>query len=287
MSLGMQSPRAKANRADPFDIWWNNTRFHTTGPWKPIHDLLHKLFERGATLRQIQDIDLLGGCLIIGDMWTFDSDKNNSSMRPKRDHHASRPFALLLPNDAVLEAEIEKLKAKKKGYQKLLMHAVELGEKAIHEIARKYQTVPLLPALLEFHVPDLIQHALSRRGSKLDSWGSFFLLPVTEYMKQALGRPYYRVAYDLLQVYRGRGLSRQFKRSEHAKGKSKAIDRIKKLKRLHPLWAGALVPLFLQLQLNRDGITEYRASGRAYLAQKRRIEPITFMVNRYLQPLGL
>jgi hypothetical protein len=144
-----------------------------------------------------------------------------------------------------------------------------------------------MPTFLEFHVADVIQHALSRKGSKLDSWGSFFLLAVTEYMKQEFGKPRYKLADDLLQAYRTLCPYLQFKRGGYAKGKSRAIDRIQKLKRSHPLWADALLPLLLQLQLNHDGIREYRASGRAYLAQKRSTEPITFMVNRYLEPLEL
>ena len=49
----------------------------------------------------------------------------------------------------------------------------------------------------------------------------------------------------------------------------------------------ALTPILLQLQLSRNGIREYRASGRRYLKQKLSTEPITYMLNRYLEPLGL
>jgi hypothetical protein len=287
-----KKPRPDLLSQTDFDIWWNDTHFRTIGPLGVIHRLLEKLYKRGATLRQIQEIDTLGKCLIMGDIWATEID--NSLIRRKRSHHAARSFAPLCPDEAFLKAEIEelkveieRLKAEIEGYRKLLIHAVETEEKGLQEIAQRFQRTPLIPALLEFHVPDVIQHTLSRRGSKLDSWGSFFLLAVTEYMKQELGRPHYSVAYDLLRAYRGLGRGRQFKRSEYAKGKSKTIDRIKKLKRAHPLWADALIPLLLQSQLDRDGIREYRASARAYLERKRAIEPISFMVNRYLEPLGL
>jgi hypothetical protein len=104
-------------------------------------------------------------------------------------------------------------------------------------------------------------------------------------MKQEFGKPRYTLAYDLLRAYRTLCPYRQCKRGEYAKGKSKAIDRIKKLKRSHPLCTDALVPILLQLQLNRDGITAYRASGRGYLGRKRATGPF-FMVNRYLESLG-
>ena len=276
-----------------FDIWWNNTHFRSEGPFRSIYDSFKGLYEIGARLYQIQDIDTLGKCLVLGDIWAADIDNDNSSTRRKRNHHKMRSFAPLSPDEALLKAEIEELKAEieklkaENVYRKLLLDTVRAGEKGLQEMAQRFRLSPLVPALLEFHVPDLIQHTLSRMGSKLDSWGSFFLLSVTEYMKQELRTPLYRVADDLMRAYRTVWPYRQLKQSEYADGKSKAIDRIKKLKRSHPLWADALTPILLQLQLNRDGTREHRASGRAYLERKRTTEPIICLVDRYLQPLGL
>src|SRR6266478_653361 len=240
------------------DTWWNDKYFYITGPRELVYPSLKKLFDRGVTLHQIQEIDLLGGALVMGDLWAFDIDNSASSIRRKRNHHKMRSFAPFCLDEAFL-AEIEQLKseteAKKESYRKLLLDTVRTWENNIQVMMpRCFWLSPLLPALCEFLVPDLIQHTLSRRGSKLDSWGSFFLLAVTEYMKQELDTPLYGVADDLLRAYRKLGLSigltlglsRQFKRSEFADGKSKAINRIKNLKRLHPLWADALNPLFLQ-----------------------------------------
>jgi hypothetical protein len=278
-----------------FDIWWKARYFYPEGNHKPLYSCLKKFHERGATLYQIQEIDTLGGYLIIGDMWATDIDNNNSSIRRKRSHHAMRSFAPLRPYEAFLKAEIEELKAEienlkaaKENYRKLFIHAVEAGEKGFQEMAQRFQPSFLMPALMEFHVPDLIQHAFSRSGRKFDSWGSFFLLGVTEYMKQELRTPHYRVADDLLRAYRTlTSFPLKPGRPGRRGGKSRAIDRIRKLKQSHPHWNNALTPILLQLQLNRNGIREYRASGRRYLKQKLATEPITYMVNRYLEPLGL
>src|SRR5262249_51452542 len=172
----------------------------------------------------------------------------------------SKDEILALRNE--IDARIESAK-------KLLLDSLRTGEKKLQGLAQQFEGMAILPALLEFGVPDLIQHMLSRRGSRLDSWGSFFLLAATEYMKQELGRPHYRTAYDLLRAYRTLYPYRQLKWSEHAKGKSKAIDRIKKLKRAHPLWADALAPLLLYLDLSRD----VRTCVRTYLERKRASEP--------------
>ena len=122
-----------------FDTWWEARYFYTEGNHhKPLYSCLKKLYEGGAALYQIQEIDTLGGCLIIGDMWATDIDDNNSLIRRKRSHHAMRSFASLHPKESILKAEIEllkaeieELKAEKEGYQKLLLDTVRAGEKEI------------------------------------------------------------------------------------------------------------------------------------------------------------
>ena len=112
-------------------------------------------------------------------------------------------------------------------------------------MAQRFRLSPFMPALLEFHVPELIQHALSRSGgNKLDSWGSFFLLEVTEYMKQEFGQPRYGLADNLLRAYRTL-TSFPLRPVQHRGSKSRALDRIGKLKQSHPLWMDALTPILL------------------------------------------
>jgi len=181
-----------------FDIWWNDTHFHRIGPLGRIYGLLGKLYAGGAVLRQIRAIDVLGAYPIIVDIHCdfppIRRKKSHHKMEffdPSRLDQASKEEILALRNE--IDARIENAK-------KGLLDRLRTGEKELQKLAQSED--PFVPAVLEFALSDLIQHTLSRRGSKLDSWGSFFLLAATEYMKRELGRPHYGTAYDLLRAYR-------------------------------------------------------------------------------------
>jgi hypothetical protein len=169
---------------------------------------------------------------------------------------------------------------------KLLYEALKSGEEMIQKLSRRCQTSPLLPALLEFHLPQILQHQLAHRGSKNDSWGSFFLLAVTEYMKKELGRPYYRLADELLRAYRTLAAS-PVSPQKRSGGKARTIDRVKKLKIAHPNWEKVLSPILLQLQLNRNGTKKHRASTREAFEIWNSTRPLTQLVFGHLHARGI
>src|SRR5262249_11260741 len=127
-----------------FDIWWNDTHFHTIGPLGLIHCLLGKLYTGGAALRQIKAIDVLGAYLIIGDIGTW----NFPPIRRKKSHHkisffdasrldqASRDEILALRNE--IDARIESAK-------KLLLDSLRTGEKKLQGLAQQFEGMAILP----------------------------------------------------------------------------------------------------------------------------------------------
>jgi hypothetical protein len=265
--------------ATEFETWWNGKYLYNyDSRYQSLYKALKKLYDRGAPIHCIHELDILGCCLILGDTWTTGID--NSWPRRKRNHRSTSSPAPLHLNDSL------NLQTKVEGALNGLRDAVD----DIETMARRFQRSPLLAALLEFHVPQLVQHGLPRKGDKLDSWGSFFLLAVTEYMKQEFGqrKPHYRLADELLRAYRTIVPYRLKRRErERTGGKARAIDRIKKLKQSHPLWCDALTPLLLQLQLNRNGVKNMRASTRNFLERWESTKPLTRLVGHHLGTLGL
>lgn len=254
--------------ATDFDTWWTENYFYKLGQHKLLWKTLGGLSYRNrASVDFIRDIDALGKLLIYGDTVTAETA---DSLEPRRRRHRANKAPTPLPSVATL------------GW--LAKFAI-VQQEQLYQFIKRFGAPVALPALLEFQLLPAIHNTLSRRGDKLDSWGSFFLLAVTELMEQELGNPKFRVADDLLRAYRTLASSYRFKKRElswgKARAKSRAISRIRKLKEDHPLWPEVLDPLLLQLQLNRDGVTKYRASARNFLEQWKTTNPLAKLVDHH------
>lgn len=83
--------------------------------------------------------------------------------------------------------------------------------------------MPILEVLREYYPP-----VLPKRGNKGDPWGSFFLLAVTEHMRENTKHPHFQVAIGLLRKVRS-----QSGKSAH---RETATARVQQLKKSHPNW---------------------------------------------------
>jgi hypothetical protein len=144
---------------------------------------------------------------------------------------------------------------------KAALESLEEIDEIVTEMRKRFKGSVLFPALEEFLLPHIFRRYWSR-GKKVDMWGAFFLLIVTEYMKTVCDRPKYRLADDLLRatrrVFNQAKLKRPPLTHNHdidSDGRFRVAGRISKLKSEHPNWAAVVNPVIRQLhkQGNKNG----------------------------------
>jgi hypothetical protein len=283
MKVGDMPKQSKLKKTPnaAFLSWWEPRYFFTTGKHESLYRIYEELHGHGVDLN---DIDMLSHILLLGDSITF--TLNSSRRRPKRKHvRTKHPLPKL--SDLHL-SEVLALAEQSERRRKSLFAALGEADKMLHEVAQSFTRSPLLPALLEFHLLDLFR--LSKVGQKSDSWGSFFLLLVTEYFKNELNHAdtramahgkaiqHYREADELLRacrIFNGQ-LDGSAKTSSKKRRKWTAAKRIEKLKKSHPNWLDTVVPILLQLQLIRNGESHrYRAHTRRFVERWILAQPLT------------
>ena len=115
-----------------------------------------------------------------------------------------------------LERELSDMNAYLDGEQKKLEEYIRLLAPAM----------PAYPILEKYHMQQSQQRG---PGNRMDKWGSFFLLVLTEHMKECTGgKPFHRPVYRLLRIFQGK--------PNVANPRVSAAVRISKLKELHPDW---------------------------------------------------
>jgi len=149
------------------------------------------------------------------------------------------------------------LESKVESLSKALAEVLDEIEEATLELRRLGNGSPLLLALDEFFLPHLF-HSCWSRGKKVDLWGSFFLLIVTEYMRSACDKPRHRLVDELLRAVRKQFRARlalpprTHNHSISLDGRSRAAVRIAELKKAHPNWVGVVAPINRCLDMNKN-----------------------------------
>lgn len=291
--------------------WWASKYFYTDGKHKPLYCIYGELEGHGFNL---DDIDMLCQILTLGDSITT-SELNGSRTRPKTRRHVRTRHALPPLSDIHL-SEVKALADEAEQGRKSLFVTLSYVDKKLHELAQhktldELAPLPVIPALLEFNLLDRCR--FSKVGQKSDLWGSFFLLLVTEYFKNESDHvgamahgtaiQHYREAGELLRACRilhGRleeespFKHRRIKTGSKKPGSSKkrrkwtVAKRIENLKKSHPDWSDAVVPILLQLQLIRNGESHrYRANTRRFVERWISERRLTKKFLRELERRGL
>jgi hypothetical protein len=200
-----------------FKNWWDEKYFYADGHHRPLYNVYLKLDKAGADL---DHIEAFCNCLRLGDLF-------GDLLLSKRTKSKRKSLAI--------ESRAEKL-------NKAIAEAIDGVEQRFRS--------PLGAALNEFFLPHIL-HVCWSRGKKVDMWGSFFLLVVTEYMKSTRGKPRYRLVDDLLRSVRNllqAQLGLPGKSALSPDGRSRAAVRIEKLKRKSALFR------FIALELSRRSL---------------------------------
>ena len=180
----------------------------------------------------------------------------NRTKPKKQSHHLKRiPLKEMKLGQALgMAAEADRL-------LKAALDGLEAFDEIVTEMKKPFKGSVLFAALEEFLLPHIFRRYWSR-GKKVDMWGAFFLLIVTEYMKTVCGHPKNRLADDLLRATRRVFNQAKVKRPPPthnrdigSDGRFRVAGRIRKLKDEHPNWAAVVVPIIRQLhkKSNKNG----------------------------------
>lgn len=158
-----------------FNTWWHHHHFQTSDPRYQIYRKLHAI---GGDLDYI---DFLSSLFSSGDR-----AMHQRAIKKKKRKWPPKGLTLQSLLDSVEEVEKilpswEESKAK----QKTL-----------------FRKLPILSVYDQYHYPQI------GRGRSADSWGTFFLLGVTEHLRQKAGKPHHALAYRLLRALRPPSLHR-------------------------------------------------------------------------------
>jgi hypothetical protein len=219
-----------------FKTWWNEKYFYADGHYRPLHNVYAKLHKAGADL---DNVETFSNCLRYGDTVLASLLALATPARKYQRIKHNFPLTMRLGEALALETEVESLKKRR---DEIINETLSKIVESMQEMRQRFEKSALLPAMEEFHLPDIFQSHFSR-GRKPDLWGSFFLLAVTEHMKSVVGKPSYRLADELLRAVRRLHQARlpsllYLKNSTtRLNGKCNAAVRISKLKKTHPNWA--------------------------------------------------
>lgn len=105
--------------------------------------------------------------------------------------------------------------------------------------------MPILEVLREYYPP-----VLPKKGNRSDPWGSFFLLAVTEHLREKKCRPCFRGTFRLLKKIGGRS-----KRSARREKDSAGV-RVQRLKQSHPNWRYHFALVKKQFHLDKKVVNQ-------------------------------
>ena len=218
-----------------FQSWWNDRYFYTNDPiYSQLYDVYKRLFEAGADLDYIEGICQL--LFVADDDVNFqieDVSKNtphkflslgHPSGRSRRIKEgivrAEKELGIRLDKNSIKEVESEirgKLKEHLENQQKRLEEKFKRTSEAV------FKKNPIDGILMEYASGQL----LYTTGQRSDDVGSFFLLAISEHLREKRRQPKYALAAKLLQEVR-----------QNSKSLSRldAMVRVDKLKKSHPNW---------------------------------------------------
>lgn len=224
-----------------FEQWWDENHFYTA---TPLYQIYRRLHVAGANL---SFVDFLCHCLRLGDGLLTPVRQARAVWRAKLKRERSKEWAVLRrlgPLES--KKELENLQADR---PTLIAEQQEKFRQLEKYLLRFRKLLGFSLILHEYGWSQLLQ----RRGRNADTWGSFFLLALTEHLKTIGGKPRHHDADRLLRLAR-----QSLRPNSDAKvnGKSRAAVRIAELKANHPDWSSALKLLELQSRIITGAMIE-------------------------------
>jgi len=201
------TPLGERELKEDFDVWWHQTYFRTDHPYRAIYK---KLYEAGADLEYI---DGLTRILRVVDQNTLDLKTELKTLIPAHLRSLTHPPAL--------KKRIEKMVRDYAKRKRLTFKQTDLNEIKKDVEARLRQEIL---ARLEVDKNRYLERAknvartnpmgsilflyggtpfLYQTGRRSDNRGSFFLLAVTEHLRNKSGKPRFLLAVNLLRAVRG------------------------------------------------------------------------------------
>lgn len=204
-----------------FLAWWNERYFHTS----------HPLYQNYKSLSDLDGdfvyIDFLCSTLLFGDGFAQSiPKKSKKSRRTFTPFHEPVMAAIKLTAEGVIFSTIALLQEKKlldssidpdqiishEERVEMAMAALREWVPAMYQLIREKEDKTLEPGwrlveqtpVLKLLVTLLprINISIARRSRRPDPWGGFFLLALTEHMRERTARPYYLDAQRLLRKLR-------------------------------------------------------------------------------------
>jgi hypothetical protein len=231
-----------------FQSWWNEHYFHTDHPDEPAYKRLYGIYKQLHSLEADLDyIEHLNGLLIEADflskLMAYEDEADNQeggalghpsklSKRVKQEvSDAVEKFALDLDDSSRKRLEEKVMKAAKARLaEKLNKQKGDYARKVISE----FGTNPIKRVLLECFSADIFYET----GRRTDDIGSFFLLAVSQHIRESTKKPRYLLASRLLCVWRDNEKS-----SVARAARLNAMVRVDKLKKAHPSFGEQLQAL--------------------------------------------
>src|SRR5262249_36167646 len=160
-----------------FKSWWDEKYFYADGNYRPLYTVYLKLHKAKADL---DHIETLCNCLRLGELFgdLLLSERSLSRTKRKKKSSTSTP-----PLEEMKLDEALAMASKAESLNKAIGEAFDKVPETVMEMRERFRS-PVGLAFNEFFLPHILHFCWSR-GKKVDIWGSFFLLVVTEYMKSA------------------------------------------------------------------------------------------------------
>ena len=214
----MSKPKELHRDPKLFDRWWNDNVFNLQ-PWRKFYQDLWRVGGNLDFIHYVSGLYRFGQTSQLRVARIKELPEIRSQRRKTKrlvQEFKQRSSAMRLQEALTWERELSDMNAYLDGEQKKLEEDERLLAAAM----------PAYPILEKYHMQQSRQKG---PGNKMDKWGSFFLLVLTEHMKECTGgKPFHRPVHRLLQIFQG-------KPKVDNPGVSAAV-RISKLKQLHPDW---------------------------------------------------
>lgn len=219
---------------EDFDAWWHNAYFRTDHPLYGIYKRLHKA---GADLEYV---DSLTRILRVGDQDALYITKDLRKNLPSHLLHLGHPSAIakrvekgiseFAAKKGVTLTETERKELEKHVQikaKKTIAKNKEHQRKALRRtVDQVFQKNPIGGILFEYSSWPLLYET----GRRSDDLGSFFLLAVSEHLRDRTGRPHFLLAGNVLGAVRGK------REARNKTSRLQAMVRVDKLKKSGHDW---------------------------------------------------
>ena len=226
---------------EDFDAWWHNAYFRTD---HPLHGIYGRLFKAGADLDYV---DGLTRILRVGDQDSLYFRNDLETNLPDKLRHLAHPSAIAKlvkvgirefaakKGVSLTEAEYKDLEryVHPKVQKRVAKHQQETTKANKETVQKILKTNPIGAILYEYSSAPLVY----RTGRRSDDLGSFFMLAVSENLRERTGRPHFSLAGNLLRA------ARSEREASNRTSRLQAMIRVDKLKRSSHDWKRHLIVL--------------------------------------------